>query len=413
MRLKTIIESFVFLGTNRKDLTLGNNVRLNPDNYLQLKADVDGFYPTDPDLYVKTWVFNPDSVKQWIGFDVIATQQSDEEGVVKTSLGFRLSDGTDEYWWNGATWVIDTVNWNTENEIAANIDTFPVTEKKLQVVINLVTTDDSYTPLVYEILIAYKSNIEFSEDLIIKTIIPALKNQIRPIGEYLIELASTTSTINIKTDYAIEAPYDIVDIDSVFNHTDDADHFSDIFQSYDYNTGIITLTGSVDAGKEIWINFLYKPLIAMSTDVDYIEADKVPAIHVTSVNPMNKMEIGKYTTVRNKSAGTAIAVVNPMQLDVEIELTAVTSLLKDQIRLGDELERFFNDNEQITSVGLDRKYNILLTQPYRPRSSVGENEIRTGNITFIVQHVLKYHRYSEEKNIVLKFITSGDVNFEI
>ena len=41
--------------------------------------------------------------------------------VAITGAGYRLTDGTDEYWHNGASWEVNTTDWNTEEEVAAEI----------------------------------------------------------------------------------------------------------------------------------------------------------------------------------------------------------------------------------------------------------------------------------------------------
>lgn len=413
MRLKTIFKRFIFEESNRSELTFGTDTRLNPgENRLELVA-TDGVYPTTADLNVKTWVANPLTVKQWIGFDVIAQHQKGDDGITPlSSLGFRLSDGTDEYWWNGAAWEVNTSDWNTEAEVSNNIASFPVTERKIQVVINLVTTDESVTPYVFEILVAYKSNVEFEEDLIARSLIPALRNGIRPISDFVIELSSATATIDLENDYPLETPYDITEIDSVYNKTDDPNQFTDLFQSYNPSTKVITLSSSVGAGKLVWIKFTYKPMVAISTDVNYIEVDTVPAIHITSVKN-NVIELNHDTAVRNKSAKTAVQVVRPNQVTVNVSLVGVTSLMKDQMRLGDELERFFANNKQLTSVGLDEKYDMIVTKDYEPRPTQGEDNVKTGLLSISIRNTLKYHRDERNAYIVDAFKITGDVSVAI
>jgi hypothetical protein len=359
-------------------------------------------------LYVKTWVSNPLTVKQWVGFDVIAQHQKDDDGVTPlSSLGFRLSDGVNEYWHNGSSWEVNTSNWNTENEVANNISSFPVIKKKIQIIINLVTTDKTVTPYVYEILVAYKSNIEFEEDLIIRSLIPSLRNGIRPISDFTIELSSSTSTIDLGNDYKLENPYNIVGIDSVYNKTDDPDQFSDLLQSYNPSTKVITLNSSVDSGKLVWIKFIYQPVVALSTDVNYLEIDKVPAIHITSVKN-SSFEITHSTAVRNKDSKTATQIVFPTQVTVDISLIGVAGLMRDQIRLGDEIERFFCNNKKLTSVGLDEKYDIIVTRPYEKRSTQGEDNIKTGLLSIRIKNALKYQRDARSLYIVSDFKLSSE-----
>lgn len=414
MRLKKIIKRFVFEEDNRSKITLGADVRLNPDLYrLQLKADSDDEYPITADLYAKTWVTNPTSAKQWLNFEVFAYHPKDDLGQPLTSLGFRLGNGTNEYWWNGASWEINTSDWNTEAEVANNITDFPATSKSIQVIINLVTTDKAVTPLVEEIRILYASDIEFQEDLIVRSFIPLVRVEVQPIADYLIEMIATSNTIDLEDDYPLETPYNITGIDSVFNHTDDPDHNTDLYQSYDTGTKIITLDAAVDSGKMVWIRFYYEPEIAITTSQEYSEHDKVPLISLSDIRLINKRQIGAATAVINRDAGTGTKVPGPRQTDIEITLHGITASSKDQQRLADELRRFFANNPMMLSIGLDEEYRLWLTSEYAIRTVPGQSELHTGLLRFRIVGALYYQEQSEDVYAVERLQLIGDMDVTI
>jgi hypothetical protein len=363
-------------------MTIGPNVSLNPNTHkLQLELIDGSGYSTAADLYAKTWVANPNSVKQWVGFDVYVTHGKDFLGAETTSLGFRLGDGTDEYYWNGSSWEVNVVDWNTEEEIATNISTFPVTEKKIQVIINLVTTESDKTPEIQEIRVLYDSDIEFQDE-----------NEIRGIGRFLVNKLATGTTIDLTNDHPLETPYDVTGIDSVYNHTDDSGHFTDLFSSYNVNTKVITLNTSVDQGKDVWIRFYYRPLIAVSTDVEYIESDGVPALHITNIEEMNDKKISGHTSVRDKAAGTAVKLKNPRV---------------------DEVRSFFENNIILNSSGLDEDYPMVLSRGYDSRSRIAERPTLEGNLRFVVKNILYSYRQEENVYIVTAFEISGDLSTTI
>ena len=125
-RLKKLVKEFEFLEENRKKIVLGANTRLGlTEPCLHLLEDDDGYYPTTTDITAKTWVTNPQTVKQWLGFEAVVYHEKDYDGTELTSVNFRLGDGTNEYYWDGAAWSVSTTSWNTEAEIANNISTFP------------------------------------------------------------------------------------------------------------------------------------------------------------------------------------------------------------------------------------------------------------------------------------------------
>lgn len=188
MRVKSIIKYFDFVKSNYNAVTLGSNVRLNiDDNCLQLKETSANLYPTDNDLQASTWITNPNNVKQWQGFECSITNSLDEDRNELTGVNFRLTDGTSEYYYNGASWEVNTSDWNTEAEVANNISSFTVLEKKIGVIVNPYTTDSRYTPIIKTIKILYASDIDFQKDYIYRTLVRQLKAQVRPITEYAIK----------------------------------------------------------------------------------------------------------------------------------------------------------------------------------------------------------------------------------
>lgn len=410
MRVKKIMKRLVFEEKNRSKITLGTGVRLHPqkDN-LQLSA-VDDLYSTDPNLYAKTWVFNPSSVIRWTGFDVIATNPQKFDGTYYTSLGFRLSDGTNEYFWNGSSWEINTTDWNTEQQVATNISSFPVASKQLQVVVNLVTTDTSYTPLVYEIVVLYESNIDLQDDLFYNSIIPYLEN-VNPISDFIVTLTATGNTIDLD-DYPLETPYDITGIDSCFNHTDDPNYTTDIFQSYNSTTKVITLTSSVDSGKLVLIKFIYKPVVAISTDQEYVEVSEVPAIHILNYEVVNNISTLGNMSTRNKGAGTAVKALKTRQKTYELTAATVTGSAIDQQRLQDEIRKQFDNNFLINLDGLDEDFTIYVSSDFSAQTEKVDMSTYTSIFRFVIKDVV-FLMGTEDAYIVERFVVGGDFDTTI
>lgn len=414
MRLWKLIKRFCFLEEYRAKITLGTDVRLNPQtNRIQLQANDAGEYPTTADLYAKSWVTNPNTVKQWLNFQVFGTHVYDDLGAALTSLGFRLGDGTDEYYWDGGAWSISTSNWNTEAEIANNIPTFPVTEKKIQVIVNLVTTDKRYTPTVQEVRLLYSSDVEFQEDLLVRSLIPKLREEIQVIADYpLAALAAPSSTLDLD-DYPLGTPYNIVGIDSVFNHTDDPDHFNDLFQSYDSGTHVITLSAPIDAGKVPWVRFLWTPEIAISTSQEYSELEKVPVIELIDIALTNKRMVGQDTGVLNKDTGTGTLLPGPRQTDIEISMRGVTDSGRDHQRLADEMRGFFFNNSVLVSKGMDEEYRLQLTIEYNDQTGPNQGGIHSGFLRFRIVGALFFQKQTKDVFAVERMVLTGDMDVTI
>jgi len=414
MRLKRLIKYFPFDESVRKDITLGENTRLNPKTHaIELKPAGNGQYPTTADLHVRTWITNPNSVRQWLGFECVITNAVDSLRQEVTGAGFRLSDGTNEYWHDGAAWVINTTDWNTEEEVAAAIPTFSAATKKIQVVINLYTTAATYTPSITSIKILYSSDIKHHEDYIYRTLVRHMKQEIRPIARFPVTMAADSNTIDMSAQ-SIDTPYEIVGIDAVFDHTNDSDHVTDLYLSFDDPSQVITLNTSISAGAIAWVEFIYKPDVTVEADAEYYELSKIPAIIVDDYNMVNQVDLAQDDSVINKGDGTAVKVVAPKRADINITLSVVTSSSIDQTRLADEVRRYFADNPLMVSWGLGDKFRMRFLGDYDKQASTPTKGIHTGKFRCMLMGALFYEREAVDSFAVTTLkITGGNVNVDI
>ena len=413
MRLKKLIKTFPFEEVNRARITLGSEVRLHPSLHrVMLAEQADGTYSTDADLYVKTWVTNPASARQWLGFETEIVHKSVDD-VVVTSDKYRLGDGTDERYWTGSAWAVaGASDWNTEAEIAANIDTFPVTAQKIQVIANLRTTNKTVTPELVKVKVLYDSDIEFQEDLIYRTLVRQLRENLRPIASFPIKKITTGSIIDLNN-YPLDTPYNITRIDSVFNHTDDSGHWIDIFSSYDAGTKKITLTGSVASSKTVWIRFLYEPEISVSTSRDFYEVGKIPAVILEDVVLERASELGQDDWVLDKAGGTGTKVPAPLRGDLSVTINLTADKGVDLERLADEMKRFFGNNPTITSLGLDEEYRLWLRDEFDLGTTANLGDIHSARLRCTIVDALFWEKDSEDAYPVQRLNLTGDLDVVI
>lgn len=409
MRLKKLIKTFALEEANRNRITLGAKVRLHPSRHrVMLKEQADGTYSTDADLYVKSWITNPANARQWLGFEAEVVHKSVDD-VVVTSSKYRLGDGTDERYWDGGAWAVaGATDWNTEAEIAANIDTFPVTAQKIQVIANLKTTDKTVTPELVKVKVLYDSDIEFQEDLIYRTLVRQLRNNLRPITEYPIKLARSGATIDLR-DYPLDTPYNIAGIDAAFNHTDDPGHWTDIFSSYDAGTKKITLTGSVASGKTVWVRFFYEPEVSVSTSRDFYEVGKIPAVILEDVILERASELGQDDWVLDKTGGTGTKVHAPLRGDLGVTINLTAEKGVDLERLADEMKRFFANNPTITSLGLDEEYRLWLRDEFDLGTTANLGDIHSARLRCTVVDALFWEKEFEDAYPVQRLNLTGDL----
>lgn len=408
MRLTTLIRRFEFSEDWRHRVTLGVGARLNPEEHcVQLTPDAAGLYPTTANIRVATELATMSRLQAWLAFQAVIDHQY-VDNVQVTGAGFRLSNGTTEYWWNSTAWVDASAlpnNWNTEAEVANNIATFQKTLRRIVVITNLTTSDERYTPSLRTLKIAYNSDIDFQDDLIYRSLIPLLRAQVRPTADYPIEMVATSQTIDLSSDqYALDTPYNIVGIDAVFNDTDDPSHFVDLLASYNANTKVITLTGNLAAGKQAWIRFIYEPEVYVTTSQDYSEIDKVPAVCLEDIQLVNAVELSQDDTVINVDTNQGVKVKAPTQGDLEIVLSGITDKGRDQQRLADSLKAFFANNPLLPSTGLGENYSLWLIDEYAMTTNAGRKELHSGRLRFRIVGALFFLKPAEPVTGITRFL---------
>lgn len=403
MRLKHIIKQFCFSEDNRARLEFGPNTRLRPEaNCIQLKATA-GAYPTTADLFVKTWVANPRSMKRWVGF-MVDMKNVAREGVALTSVKYRLGDGATQMFWDVGTsaWVAASASdWNTESEVAAHISTFPSATQNLQVIVNIKTDDSSVTPTVSEIRVLYESDLEELEDYVWRSLLPSMRSAIRPIAEHAVEMDATSAAISLN-DFKIETPYDIKTIDAVYDIDADPKKLSNLFQSYNDATKIITLTAAVPSGNACMIRFTYAPPIAVTTSQDYTESEKVPEILIENITKLDDRGQVGVDYVINKETGEGWKV--PLtQADIECSGRFVSDKAKDHARLADAIRRYFYGNELLRTVGMDEDVRLHLLSEYSQDTQPSQRELHVGRFRFRIVQALFFDNDAVAVTGVLRF----------
>jgi hypothetical protein len=413
MDLRYFIKRFTWEEEDRTRITLGPDTRLNPaTNRAQLGSWDSTTYPTDADLYVKSWVANPDAVREWAGFQAEILHK-EIDNVQVTSEGFRLSDGTDEYWWNGSSWEVNTTDWNTENEVAVNISDFPTTSRKLQIVVNLATSNELVTPELVEIKVLYKAKLDSElEDILLRSIVRDLRTEVRPITRFPIVQLQTGATIDLNN-HSMDGDYNIVDVDSVFDHDSDPNHDTDLLSSYNPSTKVITLTGSVAADTNLWLRLVYQPIVAIRTNRDWYEVEHVPELIIEDFRYVAMAELPREDYVGNKVTGAAKIIPNPLQGTLECVLVGITANLVDHMRLSTAVMRYFNDNPFITSTGLDERYRLWLVREHDQGGSPNEEDLHTWRATFRVAEFRVWAKAAQDGYLVKRFAVTGDASLEV
>ncbi len=400
MRTRKLIKTFTFQEDDRAVVTLGPGTRLDPARHVAtLSRDIRDRFSTDTDLYVKTRITNPTAVRAWLAMDAMVLHKVNEDHETVTSVGFRLSDGIDEFFWDGAWRPALAGEWNSENEISDAFSIFPTVTGVLQIVVNLRTSDARYAPELVNIKVLYEGIIEFQEDIIYRSLLPTLENGIRPITQFTINF-NGSSSMNM-ADVRLDTGYDIVDIDAVFNVSADPNLRDNILQSYDEGTGTIHLTQAPAGEDTAWVRFVYKPTIAVTTSQDYIEKERLPGIAVKGIELRNTSENYQAEDgVRDKLRGTVTIVPAPLSGNLAMTLNIQVDKGVDLQRIADETKAFFQRTPLLRSTGLDEEYRLWLVDEFKSEGQPDQNEIHEMSATLMIVGVNYWLQDSREETLI-------------
>jgi hypothetical protein len=416
--MRKLLQRFTLDGANRHRLTLETGARLDPSATRPALTLAEGA----TEGIARTWIWNPLSVKQWLGFEAEVEHQYIGGAVgglpallPVTTLTFRVNDGTDDYYWDGGAWAVTTTEWNTQADLSANLPTFPVTARKLQIVVRMYTTDVSFVPRVTALKVLWLSDVEFLEDILFRSLVPSLRENIRPIADYPIDPGTGGPWASLDlNNYPLETPYNLVDVVEAYDHTADPDHLTNLRAGYDSGTKVVTFTSPIPDGNKIWLRFTYEPEVAVTTSAEYHEVAKVPALVVTDVDEVEMAPCGQHDWIMtDESTGSGTKTWAPMQGDLEMTLMGLTDKAVDAKRLADAMKAFFANIRVVTSAALDRDYSLWLISEYDQRTPPSQADLHSGMVRFRVRDVVFYVRDSVDSTGVLKFLATGDENFTI
>jgi len=422
-----LIKTFEFTADERTKLTFSDptKVRLNPRTQCIELKDENGWdepdgvsaavYPTDDDLYVKTWLWNPKAVQAWVGFDYWSSLKSWSTGEpVGTSVLFRLSaDGTTQLWWSGSAWAVPAAGeWNTVQEIGDNIATFPIATKRLQVIINLKTTDPTQTPRVRAVGVLWDAFINFEYDLIFNSLVPLIET-IRPAKDWSFPLVTDTDTMVMgsRQEYSVD-PFDIQGVVAVYNEDDDPDHTVNLYSAFNTSTRTLTLTSVQAAGKRMWIRFTYKLRCDIMVHQDYAAVDKIPAVILEDIDERNSAQMPGYDAIRDRANKTAHKVHAPYRMTLRITARLVTGKNRDMAALHGDMMRLFRQTPLLKSEGLDEEYSLNLTREFDNAMNPNLSDLKQRRMVFDVMDVNYWVEGDEETGLTTTgLVSSGDVNF--
>jgi hypothetical protein len=407
MRLKKLIKAFEFSEPNRRRITLGPGVRLVANEHkLELVAS-SGQFSTAADLYAKTRLTSPSTCKQWIGFYVDLTNKKNSTGAVVTAVKYRLSpDGTAQLWWNGSAWMAASAGqWNTEDEVSTHIGAFP--GGPIQVILNLSTSDSSLTPEVRSVKLLWTSDVEFQQEYIARSLIPAMREEILPISDYRVGAAAALSTLNLN---ALETPYNIVGVDSVYNLTTDPTKQINRLTGYNATTKAVTFTACAP-GDQLLIRFVYSPEVVIVQSQDFTELAKVPAICIESIMGGDCFTIQPGDVVFSKATGAGWQLKEGFQQDINFTVRIIADKAADLDALSDQVKLFFQDR-LLRARGQDEYFRLWTLDEYNHQPNAAQSELHSARLRARISDAVFYLKDAVAVQATQRLlVTGGNLSF--
>jgi hypothetical protein len=369
VKTQKFIKAFEFSASMRRRIETSPGVRIDPAlGVAGLVEGVDGF-PMGAGHTVRTWVTNPTASREWLMLEVVGVRPAG------TFIRFRLSDGSSDFFWNGGAWVAASgpAEWSTEAELSANMREFPA--GPLQIVASLETTNPKRTPSIAEIKVLFEGVLFAQEDLLIRTLLRTVREDVRPVGEFAIRTIAAGTMISLAE---IETPYDIVGVDSAFDADADPDLRRDVAASYDAPSRTLTLSKAIPAGRLVRVRFTYAPPVMFTTGQNYVELAKVPAITITG-STGTRRPLTKGPSVIDRATGKGWQLPPPVHVDFDLTLKFVSDKLQDHMRLADAVREFLGRRSLIRLSGLDEDTPLRVISDY-DQDSASQGDLHSGRI---------------------------------
>lgn len=410
-------------------------IRLNtedPSNpRLMLKANA-GLYSTDNDIWVKTPLMTPQAVKKWLAFEATYLSPAASFDLpVGTSLGFKVRTTGNDKWWDGGAWVdAGASDWMTEAVLSTNLPTFPIAtigNKSIGLVVNLKTTDPKLTPEVKELKFLGDFAVEWFEDLVYDSLIRKLNTEFRSSSVLAFQTTGPINSIDLGTVLENKG-YNITGIRSVYNVTDDPLKLTDLFDSYTpgaakqdgftFESGTVGFTSSVPADKILEITFEFVPEVVVMTGQDFYEIPVYPSIVIDSIQSVERRGLVTPDThsfgedyVRNKADLTAVFQYSPRVFSLHFEFSVFTNKQRDQMRITDDLNRFFSQNKTLKTWGLEVECALQIVDEINTSGNQNAADNADTNVaagSFDVLGVPHYHKPS----LNVPLVGPGQVNID-
>jgi len=353
-----------------------------PDVRLKLQPTLEPFgplYPTDDDLYVRGPAIEPGALRDWVAL-FVATDEPDD-----TLVQFRLYDvtGAQDLYWDGGAWsAAGAGDWNTLQEVQTNLGSLDAAVRGLRLVFNLHTDDATATPRVTGAVVLFTAAItSFNEEWLYRTFLRQLSAGAQPIADVAVRWPGGTTYTwdhDAQEEPLGEATLDIV---AAYDLNNDPDRETDLLQSYNTGSGLVTLSQSVDADNDVLLLVVYQPVVAILTHPDFDEVAGVPAVTITTIDETLVREDPRTIAAPNVGDANARAVQSPRQVDFDLELTVVVPRGLDLVRVTEAVQTWIRNNPVLLSSATGGRVSVTIQEPFSSTPRGDAAHLHEGTLT--------------------------------
>jgi len=351
-----------------------DKIRLDPrDHQVKLTLQANHRYPLDQDLSVRSRVYEPGALLRLLMIQVYATIPTDEDGLDLGSVGLRLYDGTDERYWDGGAWsVAGAGDWNTEAEVNQSIAQFDASARKFAVVVNLLSTDDRYTPAVTRVHVLWEGSVDWVQDAVLDSFTQTVQEEATYASDVAYPPLETAATELDLDDYVDEASAPVVGVEAAYDHDADPTHRVDLLDSYDDATHVVTFSSVIPLGNRPYLRLVRRAAVAWDTQQDFSEVGALPQVVLgdASSNRSARYPFGSAASVVRKDTGAAVQIPAPYRMTYAVSVEVRTDRSRDQQRLLETLLRVFSEGPSgeagpfLRSRATDRRYRMQLLEEF-------------------------------------------------
>jgi len=359
-------------------------------------------YPLDSNLFVRITPTNPQTLKGWFGFS--ATPRFDQQPP-QTFVRYKLSDGTNDFYWDGVSWVVALLaDWNTEAEVAANISSFPVSSEKLGVVINLETDDIHVTPTLKALDLLMEVELSYLKSLIV-SLIRSFRNA-GAVDARTSLYGNGSDTITL-TD--IDHNPNIDSVLGVYDAANDPEYQTNLFQSYDSTSKTVKLTTTVISGTPLLVRYMQNVEVYLNfASQDYVEIERVPAVIVDRFTVSGSDVAGRFE-VGDVNTNTAVVRKDPKRVDLQIGILLLSESKDTMLKLIDWSLEHETKNALLHWQDIDENISLRVIDEavFAPRPNL--SGLHQTSYTLLLENISLWLRPEETYNLIerLKLTITG------